>query len=637
MGNSIIGTAGHVDHGKTRLIKALTGIDADRLAEEKRRGITIELGFAYLSLPNGEKAGIIDVPGHEKFIGNMLAGAGSVDLALLVVAADEGFMPQTREHLGILSLLGVKRGIVALTKADLADGEMRELVKLDIEDEVAGTFLEHASVIPVSSVTGEGIEELRQRLFESLELAPDKNNRAPFRLPVDRVFSSEGFGAVVTGTLIEGRIAAGDEVTIYPSLHSARARNIQVHGLSVGYADCGRRVAVNLSGVKKENIARGDVIAAPGSMELSAMLDAHLSILNDTERTVANNSRLHFYHGAGSMLCRLILLDADELKKGQSAYAQLRLPAPVAAKPGDRFVLRFFSPVETVGGGVILDARPQKRARGDRGAIAGMAIKKDGSLRERIERAVYERSASFPSLKYIKRVIFNEDERFDAEVNALIESGALLTVAGDMAAHRDHLTLLGEKCRGILSAYHAENPLHAGMRKDELRTRLLPGFDQHVTDRVAELLGELKFVRIDGAFVANAGFRVSVSGGQARIRSEIVKIYSESGLTPPSVGEIALKFEKDKKTFGQVFEALIKEGELVALTPQICLHRDHYLWASEEFTRLAENKNEVTLGEFRDALGTSRKYAVAILEYFDRRGFTKKTGDARTLGGRPVS
>ncbi len=312
MKNCIIGTAGHVDHGKTMLIKALTGMDTDRLKEEKKRGITIELGFAYLNLPDGGKAGIIDVPGHEKFVKNMLAGVGGMDLVLLVVASDEGVMPQTREHLDILSLLGIEQGILVLTKTDMVEPEWLEMVKEDVRSEVQGTFLEDAPMACVSSYTGEGIEDLRSLIFKKLEQAQEKDVHSPMRLPVDRVFSVDGFGTVVTGTLIEGTVREGDELTIYPSKLPAKVRNIQVHSQTAAQACAGQRVAVNLAGVKKEEIARGDYLAAPGSLQDSLMLDIKLKILPRCGREILNNSRLHFYHGAGSSLCKLVLLDREK-------------------------------------------------------------------------------------------------------------------------------------------------------------------------------------------------------------------------------------------------------------------------------------------------------------------------------------
>jgi selenocysteine-specific elongation factor len=355
MKNVIIGTAGHVDHGKTALVKALTGIDTDRLEEEKKRGITIELGFAHLDFEDGMRAGVIDVPGHEKFIRNMLAGAGGVDLAMLIVAADEGIMPQTAEHLGILTLLGIRDGLVVVTKTDLVEDDWLEMVMGDVKDFVEGTFLAGKPVVPVSAYTGEGLEELKTRLRVLIDGVAEKNARVPFRLPVDRVFPVDGFGTVVTGTMIEGVASVGDLAELLPSGQPVTIRNIQVHGKTVPSAHAGQRTALNLAGVKKGNIGKGDVVAKRGTVSTSEMLDVRLSVLRDSKRSVKNASRLHLYHGARVVLAKAVLLDRDALLPGDSCFAQLRLTERLSSKSGDRVVVRFYSPLETVGGGVILD------------------------------------------------------------------------------------------------------------------------------------------------------------------------------------------------------------------------------------------------------------------------------------------
>lgn len=629
MNHTIIGTAGHVDHGKTQLIGALTGMQTDRLAEEKKRGITIELGFAYLELPGGGKAGIIDVPGHEKFIKNMLAGAGSIDVALLVVAADEGFMPQTREHLDILRLLDIKRGIIALTKTDLVDDDWRELVTADIAEQVGGTFLENAPVVPVSSVTGEGIEQLKQQLFALLEQSDQKESHVPFRLPVDRVFPVDGFGTVVTGTLTEGQLAEGDGITVYPSMLTARARNIQVHGQDAETAYAGQRVAVNLAGLKYTDVARGDTLAAPGSMENSALLDVRLDILPNTGREVVNNSRLHLHHGSSEMLCRLVLLDTDVLAAGQSGYAQLRLSEPLAARPGDRFVVRFYSPLETIGGGIVLDPNPSKHPRHDAIVLSGMRDLEDGTLEQQVAQIVLRRSGEFPPLDSLKYLFFQNNPLYDDAANALLKRGELLLVADDRVAHQGYVERLGQKAKTVLSDYHKEHPLKAGMRRDELWTQLLPKQDFALVDRVIGLIAERGFIRLDGNLAADADFSPAMSDEHKAMTNKLIKIFLDSGVETPGLDELNEQFAKEKKAFKQSFDALIDGGELVMLTPKIAIHCQHYDAAVQAFDRLESEHGEVTLAAFRDALGTSRKYALALLEQFDRKGMTKKEGDAR--------
>ena len=372
MKHVVIGTAGHVDHGKTALVRALTGVDTDRLAEEKRRGLTIELGFARLDFPDGSCAGVVDVPGHEKFIKTMLAGAGGIDLAMLVVAADEGFMPQTVEHLNILSLLGVRRGVVVLTKCDLADADWLAMARADLAARVKGTFLENAPVVETSAATGQGIEDLRETLHALVRQTREKSARVPFRLPIDRVFSVDGFGTVVTGTLIEGALHVGGEAELLPSGTRSRVRNLQVHGENTAIAVAGQRVAVNLAGIKKTDVIRGDTLAEPDSVRVSRLLDVRLSCLRDSERTVENGSRVHFCHGTAARLAKVVLLDRDALAPGESAYAQLRFTEDVAAKCGARFVIRFYSPLETIGGGIILKGKVLMGANAAAGEVSGL-------------------------------------------------------------------------------------------------------------------------------------------------------------------------------------------------------------------------------------------------------------------------
>ena len=628
MNNAIIGTAGHVDHGKTLLIKALTGMDTDRLAEEKKRGITIELGFAYLTLPNGEKAGIVDVPGHEKFVRNMLAGAGSIDLAMLVVAADEGIMPQTREHLAILKTLGIKRGLVALNKADLVEDDWLAMVTLDIEEELRGSFLENVPILPVSAATGQGIDNLRQTIFDMLAAAPPKNLTTPFRLPIDRVFTMEGFGTVVTGTLIEGSLTLGQDVTVYPLGLTSKARRIHVHGDETERAVAGQRVAVNLAGLKVSDISKGDLVAQPQSLETSRLLDVVIQIDTDCHREIRHNSRLHLYHGTADMLCSLTLFDKDILTGGDRAYGQLRLSRPLAAKTGDRFVLRFYSPVETIGGGTILDA-VAVRSKRDEAAAVRLEIKEKGSLKERIAAIFAERSAAFPALEQIRRRYFLEDD-FDDAVKQLVDEGILI-VSNSIAIHRTYANELGKRAQNILNRYHKENPLHEGMAAAELYTRLLPHAERGTAESAVESLVNTGFVKRHGQTVAHADFVAKAGDNHIKIADKILAIYGEAGFATPTPEEVAANFAREKRDFTQVFQSLVKSGELVALTPQIHVLKKFYDEALQLFLTLAEAKDEVLLADFRDAIAASRKYALAFLEYFDKKGITKKVGEGRIL------
>ncbi len=627
MKNIIIGTAGHVDHGKTALIKALTGIETDRIKEEKKRGITIELGFAYLDLPDGEKAGIIDVPGHEKFVKNMLAGAGGIDLALLVVAADEGFMPQTREHLGILSLLNISEGIIVITKKDMVDDDWLEVVCEDVRSEVKGTFLENAQIIPVSSYTGEGIEQLKTAIFELIDQNTQiKNLDIPFRIPVDRIFSVEGFGTVITGTLIEGRMKIGDPVTIYPSRIESRVRNLQVHSHDVTEAYAGQRVAVNLAGLKKTDLNKGDVVAVPNSMHTTMMIDIKLNILRDCEREILNGTRLHLYHGARDILCKVILLDRDSIGAGESCYAQLRLEEEIAVKTGDRFVLRFYSPLETIGGGVILDSNPFKHKRNDPAVLESLHIKESGSDKEKISAALHDYSSRFETLDFLQVQTAIPKEQFDQQIQKLLKDKTAFRVSDSIVIHSDYLTHLKDTAVRLLSAYHQENPLRDGMKKDEFRSKFLHFDDIAVIDKITDSLVNRKFLKYVNGCVALADFEVQKDDNL----EEIEAAFREGGFSPESPDQIATRFPK-VKNYRQVVESLVNTGRLVRVEDKILLHVDYYEKALSMAKEHIAQNGQITLAEMRDLMGASRKFAVAVLEYWDRRNITKKVGDARVL------
>lgn len=627
MKNIIIGTAGHVDHGKTALIKALTGIETDRIKEEKKRGITIELGFAYLDLPDGEKAGIIDVPGHEKFVKNMLAGAGGIDLALLVVAADEGFMPQTREHLGILSLLNISEGIIVITKKDMVDDDWLEVVCEDVRSEVKGTFLENAQIIPVSSYTGEGIEQLKTAIFELIDQNTQiKNLDIPFRIPVDRIFSVEGFGTVITGTLIEGRMKIGDPVTIYPSRIESRVRNLQVHSHDVTEAYAGQRVAVNLAGLKKTDLNKGDVVAVPNSMHTTMMIDIKLNILRDCEREILNGTRLHLYHGARDVLCKVILLDRDSISAGESCYAQLRLEEEIAVKTGDRFVLRFYSPLETIGGGVILDSNPFKHKRNDPAVLESLHIKESGSDKEKISAALHDYSSRFETLDFLQVQTAIPKEQFDQQIQKLLKDKTAFRVSDSIVIHSDYLTHLKDTAVRLLSAYHQENPLRDGMKKDEFRSKFLHFDDIAVIDKITDSLVNRKFLKYVNGCVALADFEVQKDDNL----EEIEAAFREGGFSPESPDQIATRFPK-VKNYRQVVESLVNTGRLVRVEDKILLHVDYYEKALSMAKEHIAQNGQITLAEMRDLMGASRKFAAAVLEYWDRRNITKKVGDARVL------
>ena len=633
MKHVIIGTAGHVDHGKTLLVKALTGIDTDRLVEEKKRGITIELGFAHLDFDDGTQAGIVDVPGHEKFIKNMLAGAGGIDLAMLVVAADEGFMPQTIEHLGILSLLGIRDGLVVITKRDMADPEWVEMVKEDVRSHVEGTFLEGKPVFTVSAYTGQGIPELRQALKELVQRASEKNMRTPFRLPIDRVFSVDGFGTVVTGTLIEGSVSNGDMAEILPGGVQARVRNLQVHSKDVDTAYAGQRVAMNLAGVKKADLGRGDVVARSGSVRTSLMLDVRLQNLKNSQRTILNNSQVHLYHGSAVRLCKVVLLDRDALQPGESCYAQLRLTEEIAAKRGDRFVVRFYSPLETIGGGVILDDQPRRHKRGDQAVLEALAIKESGSDGDQLVQLVAERGLKLPTLEALAAPQNLDREELAGALEELTAAGKILQPLPGRYLAASAFDAVWDSCRELLEQYHKQNPLHAGMKVAELRQKLLKNADQTVADAILAALAREGKIRSVADRYALADFTVHLTKRQSAIREKLLRTYRKAGLEVPGLDEVIAGFPPaERGECKQVVESLVSGGGLVMLTPQLCLHSQVYDEVREKTRAFMADHQELTLAEFRDLLSTSRKYALAVLEYFDKNKMLKKDGDVRRLG-----
>ena len=633
MKHVIIGTAGHVDHGKTLLVKALTGIDTDRLQEEKKRGITIELGFAHLDWEDGTQAGIVDVPGHEKFIRNMLAGAGGVDLAMLVVAADEGFMPQTVEHLGILTLLGIREGLVVITKSDLVDPEWLEMVREEVETRVKGTFLENKPILAVSAYTGQGIPELREHLKTLVHKTDEKSLRAPFRLPVDRVFSVEGFGTVVTGTLIEGTLSEDEMAQLVPSGLTAKIRNLQVHGRDVTTAYAGQRVAVNLAGLKTSDIQRGDAVAKPGTVPVGRMLDVRLQNLKGSQRVILNNSQVHFYHGSGVLLAKVVLLDRDKLEPGDSCYAQVRFTENIAAKSGDRFVIRFYSPLETIGGGVVLEDAPLRHKRGDKAVLEALKIKESGSGQQKVIQTIAEEGIALPDCKKLAARLAMDQEALQHELEQLVSRGKALEILPGRYLASAVLDKQWDNCKKLLEEYHSKNPLHAGIRLAEVRQKLFPKTDISIADGILkELQAEGKIKRVADRYALQA-FEVRLTKRQNALKDKLMKIYRDAGLEAPATDELWPMFQpREQDEAKQVLESLVSGGQLVMLSPQIVVYKEVYDALLGALKTWFESHETITLAEYRDRMNTSRKYALAALEYFDRNHMTKKEGDFRKPG-----
>lgn len=635
MKHIIIGTAGHIDHGKTTLIKALTGKDTDRLKEEKKRGISIELGFTYFDLPSGQRAGIVDVPGHERFIKNMLAGAGGIDIVLLVVAADEGIMPQTIEHLNILSLLQIKKGIIVLTKTDMVDNEWLELVTEEIKEDMKDTFLEKSKIIPVSSKTLDGINILKKEISKLAIETAGKALDKPYRLPIDRVFSLPGFGTIVTGTLISGEIREEEKIMIYPKKIESRVRSIQVHDYRTATAEAGQRVAINIAGIKVDEIKRGDVIAKPSSMECSMMFDAKLKLLKTSERAINNRDRLRIYHGSAEIFARVILLDRDELSPGEEAFVQMRLEEEVACQKDDYFIIRFFSPMVTIGGGTILEPNPPKRKRFKEEVIEELLIKEQGNTDEIIEQYLLKFGYSFPDIKTIAKAAGNisltECKRF---LKTLEEMGKIQFFDindNSFYLHVNYLDSLKKRVKIILQEFHKKNPLKSGIFKEELKNRIIESKSQKISDTIFEYLEKEKIIKLLGKYIALWDFEIVFTKNQEEIREFIVKEYKDMAFNPPGYGEIKNKKNYLEEDFEQVYNALMDSGELIKVDKDIVFYKKAYEDSIDILKDFFKENKSIQLGEFRDLLATSRKYAMALLDYFDQQKITKRIEDKRVL------
>lgn len=631
MKNIIIGTAGHVDHGKTRLIKALSGIDTDRLEEEKKRGITIELGFAHIPNDAGYNIGVIDVPGHEKFIKNMLAGIGGIDFVLFVVAADEGIMPQTQEHFEILQALGIDDGIIAITKTDMVDEEWLELVQEDIRDYVEGSFLEGKPMIPVSAKSGANIDLLKEEIIRKCD-RESKRIEAPemFRLPVDRVFTKSGFGTVVTGTLMDGTCSLNDEVHVFPEETPAKIRGIQTYGNDVDQAVAGQRTAINLSGVRKEDIRRGDVIAAKSAVSVTGMLDVKLKIFDSSERMVLNNSRVHLYCGSKEVLTKVILMDRDALSAGEEAYVQFRLEEPIAVRRGDRFIIRFYSPIITIGGGQILDAVPEKHKRNRENVLEGFRTLESGNVSDIF--VLKTGGHKFYSKELLLQELGMLSETGNRGIERCIEAGKLVELEDGTILAASKFQMMMDRLIQLLQEYHESNPLAEGMPKQELQSRLRDTWhiqeDKIILGAVHRLM-DLDTLMDCGKTVSMQGFEAVLTPEQEKLKERIAGIYKDAGIEIPKNDEI-YALDPDKRVINAIFDRLYKEGVLVKVDPSYNISQEGWNRVVAA-ARTAGAEGSFVLADFRDTLNTSRKYASVYLAALDRAGITVFDGERRRL------
>ena len=626
MKNVIIGTAGHIDHGKTTLIKALTGRETDTLAEEKKRGISINLGFTYFDLPSNKRAGIVDVPGHEKFIKNMLAGASGLDMVLLVVAADEGVMPQTIEHMDILTFLNIKKGMIVLTKSDTVDEDFIELVKEDVREKVKGTFLEDAEIIEVDSISRRGMDELITKIDKMTDEIEDKNLNAPARLNIDRVFSIKGFGTVVTGTLIEGKINVDDDLVIYPKELKAKIRSIQVHGESVETAYAGQRTAINISNVKVEEVNRGDVLASEHSLEEAMMLDVRLSIVKHTDLGLKHWDRLRLYHGTREILCRAVPLEVEEINPGESGLVQLRLEESIVAKKGDKFVVRRYSPMETIGGGIVIDTNPKKHKRFDKAIIDALKVKEKGELSAILKEYLKNNSRNYPNIKEIMSYSGESEENVKKALNKLLDEKSVVCV-NNMYMHINQYNLLKENIENELKTYHKKFRLRKGMLKEEVRSKIESKFKTREFDMLLEMFINDDIVKVEDNIVSLKDFKVVLNEKQLKIKNEIEKTLNLAGLNNIYTIE---DITNNKKEYEEVLESLI--GNTVCrLEDSYIMSTKVYNDAKDRLVKYLKENNEITLGDYRDLVNSSRKNCMIILEDFDRNRITKRIENKRVL------
>ncbi|MDY6793633.1 MAG: selenocysteine-specific translation elongation factor [Thermodesulfobacteriota bacterium] len=629
----ILGTAGHIDHGKTTLIKAITGTDTDRLKEEKLRGITIELGFASLDLPGGQHIGIVDVPGHEKFVKNMVAGATGIDIVVMVIAADEGVMPQTREHMEICTLLGVKYGFTVLTKTDLVDEEWLELAMEDVEDFIRGTFLEDTPIIPVSSKTGQGVPDFIDTLGQLSAQIPDHTSSGLFRLPVDRVFTMKGFGTVITGSLISGRIGVGETIMIYPSGITAKVRGIQVHNQSVNEAEAGMRTAINFQGLEKAAVNRGDILANPGALTAGYMVDISLNFLSSNSKPAKNRMLVRFHTGTSEVLGYLILLDKEELNPGETTVAQLRLESPVALVKDDRFVLRSYSPVRTIGGGHVLNPIPPKHKRFKPEIVAGLKGLENSDLTETISHHADESGYMGLSFSNLKLMTNSPEKQLDNAIQGLLSKKDLIQIDREkkIYLHKNHFDGLITNIKNHLNTYHQANPLKTGMPKEELKTKFPPDMNSKLFSLVINQMIKAKQIAAEEETVRLAGHQVSLGTDQTDIKKKIIDTYKKSGLTPPYFRELAKTLNVDAAQANDVLMLLVDEGMIIKTKEDLYFHTDAVNDLQKKLVDFLTLNGEITTPQFKDMTGASRKFVIPLIEYFDAKKVTLRIGDIRKL------
>jgi selenocysteine-specific elongation factor len=631
MKSIIVGTAGHIDHGKTALVKALTGIDADRLEEEKRRGITIDLGFAHTELAgaNGEvlQLGFVDVPGHERFVRNMLAGVGGIDLVLLVIAADESIKPQTREHFEILQLLGVQRGITVLTKSDMVDAETLDVVKLEVEEFLRGTFLEtpKSPIVAVSSLTGAGLDELKRAMVAAAKDVAPRDSQALARLPIDRVFTIKGFGTVVTGTLIAGTVRKDEELEVFPTSRRVRVRGIQVHGHTSDQAIAGQRTALNLTGASTEDLSRGMMLAPPGALTSTRRVDVQLRLLPSASRPLKQRTRVHFHSQTMETVAELRVIGGSQIDPGETRFARALLPESALLLPGDCFILRQFSPVVTIGGGLVLDAAPSSRYPKD---TATLAVFAEADAEKSLRRRILRRSHPGISLAELIAESGMTKEAIQRTLAASLRQGELVRI-GDRWLNASDLDALKLLIANTVAEFHKKNPLESGIAKERLREKVKN--EQSVFDRSLEMLAAEKKIEVVGDLVRLSGQGVVMKDEEAESKKKIEDAFATAGLKVPALHEVLAGLKIDKARAQKIVTLLLREKVLIKISDELVFHRTALEDLRGQIAARKSKSSTIDVAAFKDMTGVTRKYAIPLLEYLDRERVTKRVGDSRQI------
>ncbi len=626
MKNIIIGTAGHIDHGKTSLIKLLTNIDTDSLLEERKRGISINLGFAFFNLPSGKRAGVIDVPGHQKFIKNMLAGSTGIDIVLLVIACDEGIMPQTREHIDILSMLNINKGIVILTKRDLVDDEWYELVKSEIKDELSSTFLKDSPIIPFSSKTKEGYDELLKEIDNLIENGEGKSSSRLFRMPVDRSFTIDGFGTVVTGTIMSGKIGINDNVCIYPNNIVCKVRNIQVYEENVKEAYAGQRCAINLSNVKKEDVKRGSVISKEGMISSSYIVDSKFFSVKGISKNIVNRQRIRFFHGTSEIIGRMHILDKDEIEKGSEAYVQFHLEKPIISMKNDRYVVRSYSPMDTIGGGYIINPIASRYNKNKDKYLENLRIKEKEVDESYMSVIIRDDKDMFLTCNDIcKKYLISEEDVLKL-IKSLLNLQIIIEILDGVFIHKDNIDKILSNINDILRDYHYKNRFKIGYLKEELRMKL--GFKGKYYDALLSYYEKLNHLKINGKYISLYDFQIKMDKDSEIMAKNIIDEYKKGKFIPPKIKDLNDKF---RGNFLEIHDYLEESGVLYKVNSEMYLLKEDFIYAKDSIVSFIKSNGYIELKDAKEMLNSNRKYLLFLLEYLDEIKITKREEDKRVL------